>query len=329
MHAGLFRPWRWTLTAILLVGFASAGAAMLLPDNPYQRWQLLALTSQRRVLWIYQRLHYNPAPIDVAFLGTSRTGAAVNVQRLRADLAAAGRPVNITDLSLPENGRDLHWVIAQQLLAAKPPKLLIIGVIEQPSRFGHPGFKYLAPAADVVDPGYLGNLNYPTNLIYLPYRQMYLAAASVFPGTFGLAPAYDPRHPATDDATMLWKSTKVRTRKWLDDGARVYRRGISPPRFGPRFANEEFGDERAYIGKIVALARQHRVRVAFLFLPYYSGPSLLQERTYYERYGRVLDASFVATHDRWYYNLAHVNDRGSAIITDWLAPRIEALLPAD
>ncbi len=139
--------WRRALLAVLGIGVICAAAAAALPDNEYQRWQLLAHTSQRRVLWLYQRLHYDPTPVDVALIGTSRMGAAVDVPRLARELAGAGRPATVLDLSLPESGRDLHWVLAQQLFATKRPKLLILGVIEQPARTGHPGFKYLAAGA--------------------------------------------------------------------------------------------------------------------------------------------------------------------------------------
>ncbi len=154
-----------------------------------------------------------------------------------------------------------------------------------------------------------------------------LASASLLPALFDLAPAYDPRRPAVDDAAQLWKSSAVRSRAWLANRTRLYERGVTPPQLGRRFADEEFGNERAYIARIAETAHAHGARVAFLFLPYYAGPTSLQERAFYRQFGPVLDASFAAPHDDWYYNQAHLNDRGAAAVTHWLAPRLAALLP--
>ena len=67
---------------------------------------------------------------------------------------------------------------------------------------------------------------------------------------------------------------------------------------------------------------EHGVRVAFLFLPYYAGPAEVQERRFYEQYGPVLDAHFVAAHDEWFSDVAHLNHAGAIALTDWLAPQL-------
>ena len=101
--------WPAKLAAILAVALVAAAAAALLPDDPYQRYATLDHTIQNRVRWIYERLHFDPAPIDVVVIGPSRTGAAISGPRLEADLARAGRPLHVVNFSLPENGRDLNW----------------------------------------------------------------------------------------------------------------------------------------------------------------------------------------------------------------------------
>ena len=138
--------WGRLLAAIVAVAGLAAAAASLLPDDPYMRYATLDHTIQNRVRWIYERIHFDPAPVDVAVIGPSRSGAAVAAPRLEADLAALGQPLRAVNFSLPENGRDLNWVILDELLAVKHPRLVVIGVIEKPSRFGHPAYKYVAPA---------------------------------------------------------------------------------------------------------------------------------------------------------------------------------------
>ncbi len=314
----------------------AGAAAMALPDNEYQRFSSLEHTIQNRIRWIYERMHNDPKPIDVAILGPSRSGAAVSAPRLQSDLAALGLPLTTVNFSLPENGRDLHWVIEEELLSAKAPKLLVISVIEKPGRFGHPAFKYIAPARDVIDPGFFGNLDYLSNLVYLPFRQIKLFAARAAPTFFELPDRFQPaRYAGSDyDSTVsfrtgdgLWVEREKRIpRAALLAGKARYEKGVRPPVLGPRYADQEFGDERVYVARMAEAARKRGIPVAFLFLPYYGGPSQVQERKFYERYGPVLDASFVSTHDEWFSDVAHLNRAGALVLTDWLAPQLADML---
>lgn len=326
--------WLRGAAIFLLVAVLLGVGAACLPDNEYQRYETLENTIQKRMRWIYERTHYDPAPIDIAVLGPSRTGAAVNGPRFEADLKAAGRRERPVNFSLAENGRDLHWVLEQQLLAAKSPKLLVIGVIEKPGRYGHPAYKYIAPARAVVDPGYAANLSYPANLVYLPYRQLRLAWARLFPQASGLPARFDPARYAgsNPDFTVSFRAADdiappQPTPEQLEAGRVRYERGVQPPLF-PRFADQEFGNERVYVRRMAEAARARGISVVFLFLPYFGGPNTIQERALYERYGPILDASFLATHPEWYSDVAHLNPLGAEALTDWLAPRLVPLLAA-
>ncbi len=329
-------PWFLLLAAILGVAVVAGVLAALLPDDPYMRYATLDRTIQNRVRWIYERIHFDPAPIDVAVIGPSRSGAGISSPRLQTDLAARGLALQTVNFSLPENGRDLNWVILNELLKTKHPRLVVVGVLEKPSRYGHPAYKYVAPAAAVADPAYFGNLNYLANLIYLPYRQARLALARLDPAAFDLPARFDPaRYPGSNDDTTVTFTAGDGTR--VERDARIspadlaagkvrYERGVRPPKLGRRLADVEFGDERTYVRRMAALARAHGVRLVFLFLPYYTGPSDLQERDLYARLGPVFDASFVKTHDEWYSDVAHLNHAGALVVTDWLAAQLAPLL---
>ena len=331
--------WGAKLAAIVAVAALVAAVAAVLPDDPYRRFATLDHTIQNRVRWIYERIRFDPAPIDVAIIGPSRSGAGVASPRLDADLAALGRPLRTVNFSLPENGRDLNWVILQQLLMTKQPRLIVIGVIEKPARFGHPAFKYVAPVADVVDPAYTGNLNYLANLIYLPYRQLRLAAAALVPDAFDLPTRFDlARYRSVDPDTT--RSFQAADGHLVDRDHRVpktdldaqvvdFERGVRPPALGLAWRDVEFGDDRTYVARMARLAQAHGVKVAFLFLPYYTGSAVVQERAFYARFGPVIDASFVSTHDEWYSDVAHLNHQGALVLTDWLAPQVASLIPGD
>ena len=329
-------PWRRGVLIMLGVALLAAALAASLPDKPYQRWSTLEKTIQNRLRWVYERIHQDPAPIDVVLLGPSRGGAGVSAPRVQERLAALGKPLGVVNFSLPENGRDLHWVVENELLSKRSPRLIIIVVIEKPGRFGHPAFKYIAPASAVIDPAYVGNLNYLSNLIYLPYRQLRLFLAQFAPAAFGLPDRFDPaRYAGTafDSTNSFVTGDGIRVERnrivpvaALEAGVRRYEKAVRPPILGPRFADQEFGDERSYVRRMAAAAQARGSRVAFLFLPYYTGPRVIQERAFYEHFGPVFDAGFVSTHPEYFSDVAHLNHDGALIVSDWLAPQIAALL---
>jgi hypothetical protein len=323
---------------ILAGAVGLAVACCFLPENAYQRWQLLDGTIHARARWIYERCNFDPRPIDVAFLGPSRISADVEAPRLSAELAARGLPSNVVNFALPENGRNLNLAIAEQILAHKQPKLLVLGVIEKPGRFGHNAFKYIAPRELVDDPGYAGNMKYLGDLIYLPFRQLRLFAADVLPGGAGLRKDFDPAHYAGSsvDTTgnVVLPDGEVRDGEHprphaeLMRGVRKLERGMHPPILPPSLADIEFGDERIYISRIAALASAKHVPLAFLFLPYYTGPTTIQEQTFYASFGPVWNAGFLAPHSEWYADYGHLTRTGAEHLTDWLVGPVSSELEA-
>jgi hypothetical protein len=320
------------------VAFLAAVAACFLPESPYERWQLLDGTIHSRARWIYERIHFDPTPIDVAFVGPSRVGAGIDAPRLGAELQAEGLPAHVVNFSLPEEGRNINYVIVREMLGQKRPRLLVLGITEKPSRFGHPAFKYIASPRLVASPGYLGDFNYFSDLIYLPFRQIRLFAADVFPALAGQTKQFDPgryRGPSVDTTgNITLPGGKIKdavhpaTSAELQRGVRKLQAGEHRPLL-PGHADLEFGDERHYIRAICDLARAKGVPVAFVFIPYYSGPSTIQEHALYQQCGPIWNAGFLAPHADWYADYAHLTHDGAGHLTDWLAGPVSAMLDKD
>ena len=324
------------ILAILAIALLCAVTTSFIPDDPYQRSQLLDDTIHRKSRWIYERVHFDPTPIDVVAIGSSRIGAGFDAPRLGKALAERGLPSNVVNFSLPQAGRDINYAVFEEVLEAKRPKLLILSVSEKPSRLGHTAYKYFARGGLVADPGYPLNLNYLSNLIYLPFRQMKLAAASIAPGPMGLRRDFDPARywgasfQSTGDITLPEGKIKegdiAAPLPELQRGVRKLEAGIDPPILPRNMAHIEFGDEYVWVRRIAELARRHQVKVAFLFLPYYSGPRNIQEQAYYREFGTLWDAGFVANHPEWFSDYAHLTSTGARVVTDRLAPNVAEAL---
>lgn len=330
----------WTRGLFAILGFAvlMAVCAACLPDNPYQRWQLIEDTLYENALWSYERVHFDPAPIDVAILGPSRARLGVSAPRIEASLAALGKPAHVANMAVIEDGRNMQWAIADELLRTKPPKVLVMAINEEPHRWGHPGFKYVAPAAAVAWPPapFLHNSGY--DIVYLPYRQMVLFAASLVPDAFGLRTRFNSARYAavrTDDSV----SHRQQDGKWIEmdvpppredliDQARKARalaadRGLRLP--GP-LARVSDADEPVYVQEIVRAARAHGTRVVFLYIPQFESSPVISNRAFYTQFGRIVDNGDLATRDPLFQGWAHLNHAGAMIVSDRLARALAPML---
>lgn len=323
------------VACLLGVAFAVAVAACLLPERPYERWQLLDGTIHGRSRWIYERTHFDPRPIDVMFVGPSRIARGVDPLELQAQLSTPGQPVRVVNFALPEGGRNINDVIVEEALTRKTPKLIVIGVIEKPSRFGHSAYKYIAPRDLAVSPGYLANAHYLSDLVYLPFRQMMLFTGYVAPQAVGLTDHFDPAHydpdppnPSSvtkpDGSVEDWRQPASPAE--LQRGVRKLERGMTPPILPAGLADVEFGDERHYIRRIVAAAEKKGVKVAFLFIPYCTGTSHVQEEAFYRQYGPVWNAGFIASRPDLYADYGHLTVSGAKVLTNWLAPFVSTAI---
>jgi hypothetical protein len=326
---------RGTMIILGLAVLMALGLSVL-PEREYQRWQLLDGTIHARSKWIYERINFDPQPIDVVFVGPSRVGAAIDAPRLSEALAQRGLPSNVVNFSLPETGRNINYVIVEELLEKKQPKLIVIGVVEKPSRLGHPAFKFLAPRHEIVNPGYASDLNYLTDLVYIPFRQAQLFAAYVAPGVLGPSAEFRPETfrghsvDTTGDVALpdgrILNASEPGAPEEIERGVRKLEAQSRPPILPPEYAEWEFGDERHYVREIARLAKARGVKVAFLFLPYYSGPSAIQEEALYRQYGPIWMGDFTAFQPDLYFDYAHLTSTGADLMSDWLVTPISEVL---
>ena len=192
------------LGAALAVAFILNAAVCLLPENDYLRWQLPE--PDGRLRWIYERIHFDPTPIDIAIVGPSREQLGFSAAAIERDLAQRGKLANVVNFALPGAGRDIQWAILDELFKAKSPKMIVLGVEDQPYPFGHFFFKHVAPAEEIAFPPSPFLHNYFYNLAYLPIRKLKLFGANLFPNLFGLSKQFDPDHYArnrTDYSTSF------------------------------------------------------------------------------------------------------------------------------
>ena len=138
---------------LVLLGTA-LGALMamcLLPYPEYYRYFEIIDESRPKPPWIYQRIHYDPTGIDVAFFGTSRTDGSVDSRIVARVLRKKlDRSLNVVNFALPRTGRNMQYLLARELLQNRKVKMIIFELGPLEDRIGHPQFVTLADPWEVL-----------------------------------------------------------------------------------------------------------------------------------------------------------------------------------
>ena len=123
------------LFSILVALGVLLGATITMPHDRYHRFQSVDFVTTQKADWIYERLHFDPTPIDVALIGTSRMGASLSSPQIEQHYCeATGRRIRIANLSMPATGRNMHYAIAKELFRTKQPALTVVEVNEVEAR---------------------------------------------------------------------------------------------------------------------------------------------------------------------------------------------------
>jgi hypothetical protein len=324
--------------AIPLAALLLAIGATFLPDDPYQRYQQLQGTIHDTVRWTYERIHFDPTPIDVVVVGNSRTRLGLRAAQIEQRLAEAGKPAHVVNTSFVGEGRNSEWVYVEELFTAKHPKVVVVALSGRPHPWGHDTFRYIAPAAAVWEQARLGLYNGLKDLMYLPYRQIRLFAARLFPDAFGLTRTFDPvLYAAT--RTDFTHSGMTPDGRWIEMEKPV------PAAELEKQAKQHMGnyrlksklpgklravadaDDHVYTAKIAEVARRHGAKVLFVFIPGYAESPAVQDRAFYEHMGPIQENPDLRGQAPLYQGWAHVNAQGASVVSDRVADQLARMLP--
>jgi hypothetical protein len=315
------------LGAALAVAFILNAAVCLLPENDYQRWQLQ--DPDGRLRWIYERIHFDPTPVDVAIVGPSRAQLGLSAAAVEQVLAKQGKHVNVVNFALPGAGRDIQWAILNELFKVKSPKVIVLEVEEDPYPFGHFFFKYVAPAEAIVFPPSPFFHNYLYNLAYLPIRKLKLFGADLFPDLFGLPKQFDPEHYARN-RTNFSTSFPGEFGKLVDMEHQVPRatllaepREAVPRTLVARALNRvSGGEDHVFTQKIAREAQAHGAQLMFVYLPVFEGTNAISDQDFLKQFGPVLNYGDLAPRDELFENWSHLNHAGAMNASAKLADAI-------
>lgn len=330
-------PRRYLALTALLAAVATI-AICLLPHDRRLRFEALTDWDVVKAGWIYDRIHNDPTPIDVAFIGTSRTVFGVDSAEVET-LArqATEEDLHVVNFGMPFPGRDLHWLLVRELLEARKVRLLVIEADEDEPRDLHRAFGSLADPRDLLQSPLILNETYFPNLVRLPRRQLSLFLRSTFAGIFGASTAFDPasyRGAHWDDMSeedgtpqspihpihlrTASSSAEEMSRERTHE-AQVEAHKIHLPR--PLAWLEERANVE-YLYKIAALAREHGTALTFLYLPEYQGLARPAQAALYEQLGPLWIPPGPLSNRKLWFDVNHLNYYGAVSLAPWLAAKL-------
>jgi hypothetical protein len=334
----LSSPLRFVCAA-MLIGSVALILTCLLPHDRYVRFQNLTDPAVVKSTWIYERIHFDPTPIDVAFIGTSHTVFGIDSATIEdACTKAGGADCHTVNLGLEHLGRNLHWLFLRELLENRKPRLIVIEVQETEFRALHPAFGYLANVGDIISAPILINTSFLTDLVHLPLRQISLFAYSTVPSAFGFHSAFQPsmyRGAHWDDTLEARGSvdhpisspeprTRASTRPELEREARqVAVDDAGHIRLPEQLHSLEYRANVQYLRMMVDLAREKHVPVQFLYLPSFGTNSAPAFSDLYAQLAPIWSApqAILADPGQW-LDVGHLNYDGATNISRWLGKEI-------
>ncbi len=281
-----------------------------LPVKKRLFYQGLTDDCDNRATWIFDRIHENKKPIDLAFFGSSHTINGIDDKLIERNLN-----INVANLGYCRFGNNLIYVLIKELIKAKNVKTIIIEVREDEDLYSHPIFPYIAETSDVLTSMPLFNKDLIADYYNHFYYKLEIIRNSIFSQTennniriedYGLRTSHD-----TASLDFLIKIQK--------------QRNIKSPDFSSNLREFNMKFPRSCLERIYDLCTKKHINIVFLYLPSYeSNIKIPKEYKTYINYGKVLipPESIFKNVTNW-HDENHLNETGSKELSTWLAEKLK------
>ncbi len=314
---------------ILLFGLPFLGVlTWLLASEPEKAYSYNMIQKDCRTGgWMYRRLYESKMPVDVAFVGTSKTMCDVNDSLLQHRVKTEfGRDIQIANFGVCRLGENLHWLITKDIFAHKKPKYLIVEVSTEMAKNSHFHFPYMATSTDVFGAPLWANSDYWADISQLGWnrlvyqREHFLGIERKFEDFLN-----DSLHSfmvvANDMVADSIEMAKVKGKRQtalkpqLPQGiARwIYDAATRPTKY--------------YFRQVAELCKQNGAEIIFLYLPEYGTPTNApQEMAFFKEFGPVwIPPDSVFGNAKLHMDHSHLNMQGARNLSDWLTSQLAKL----
>ena len=269
--------------------------------------------------WIYDRINHNPAPVDVAFIGSSHTLHAIQEKKMEK---LRELNLHVVNLGYCRYGRNIEFSILKMLLKHKSPKLIVIEVHEDEEKNSHDIFPYLAETEDLLLTPTLFNRDYFSDLFHGGSARLEFFKAKYI---------FRKKYPDPTSELYGYAATdRIATEFELDENSRLWQKRLSHTNL-EKIEKVQLKYPFAYLEKMICLIKEKNIPIQFVYLPD-SGSKLKNPKhsSFYQDIASLLIPPQTIFNDRsnW-MDASHLNDNGSEILSIWLAEQIRSEMCTD
>jgi len=287
----------------------------ILPINKRLKYQGLKGGCSNRGIWIHDRVFINEIPIDIAFVGTSRTSNGISDKLIQKTLEKDSIYSHVANLGYCRDGRNVSYSFIKDILKGKQIQYLFFEVREDEARKGHDIFPYVAETNDVLAPVLFYNPGYFSDIWYHFAYRLELFQDDIFNRV-------EPVDTVKGNfRSMFFKRTV--SPKLLDKAKERRERKYRKLPIWER--NFHMHYPRGYIKKVYNLCEENGVELKFLYIPGYAIPhELPEEIDFYKQYGEVyLPPRIIFDKQTNWVDHEHLNEAGAYELSYWFADEVK------
>jgi len=263
--------------------------------------------------WIFDRITRNMTPIDIAFIGSSHTIHAIQDKRIEKMLGTNDHLVN---LGYCRSGRNLQFIFLKMLLEHKAPKVIVVEVYEDEEKNSSDMFPYLAETKDIFLTPTLINRDYFSDIYNGALARLeYFKAKYVF------------NKRIMEPTTELYgygAADRIGTEAEFAKNVTAWQKRLK--RFEPESIEKiKMKYPIAYLSKMIRMIKEKNILVIFVYLPEY-GSKLKRPKyaEYYQNAGSLLiPPQFIFDDASNWMDDTHLNDKGSELLSEWMAEQLK------
>lgn len=259
--------------------------------------------------WMYDRIHINPEPVDIAFVGSSHTINGIEDKLIEEKLS----DLHILNFGYCRPGRNLDFLMVRELIENKHPKTIILEVREYDNPYSHPIFPYLAENRDLISLYPFFNPDWFSDISLATQYRLQLIQESIWHGTSEYF--YDKRKhgriPYTDTANAEILNARI------EGNNSKYKPSESKRQFDHTFPHH-------YLEKIVTLCKESNTALTFLYIPSYgSKEQYPYPLEYLESFAPIwIPPTSIWENQDFWYDAGHLNQSGAIKLSEWVTKKL-------
>ncbi len=279
-------------------------------SDAYKKFAFHKITESCSGDFIYHRICEDITPVDVAFLGTSKTVNGVNDLLIRFVYEYYfQRKFNPVVISFCGGGRNIQYAIAKMLFENKKPKILFLELNEFEINHSHISYGVVSDFRDLIFAPVLNNRYYFRDIGEGLKSRLDFVRSGMKTDSIGKLSdhGFMPYDFAGDSVRLMnYKLSKTTGNQNDNNSVRA------------KYAIH-------YVDKILHLARDNHCQVIFLYLPsfgYNGNP--VEARNYYEQKADIwYPPAEILDNTKYWHDTWHLSRQGADSLTAWIISKLK------